>query len=130
MRRIRHLYEGQSPHVTETTRQAHSRSQIMDPATAVSLAASIITILQVTGTMIAYINNANDAPKEIAQCALDASNLMALLARLNYRVQEARIDESTSKTDPKTSPALDSKQRSLWGPEVDLLINTKICFRR
>lgn len=77
----------------------------MDPVTAVSLVASIVTMMQVTGTMITYINNANDAPKEIAQCALDASNLMTLLARLNCRVQEARIDESASKTDPKTSPA-------------------------
>jgi hypothetical protein len=44
----------------------------MDP---LSVTASVIAILQLTGAVIGYLNDVKDAPKECQQCATEASNL-------------------------------------------------------
>jgi hypothetical protein len=49
---------------------------------ALSAAASIITVLQLTSTVIGYLNDVKDAPKECQQCKIEASNLESLLKSL------------------------------------------------
>lgn len=52
--------------------------------------ASIITIVQLTSTVVGYLNDVKDAPKDRAQCATEASNLFSLLTNLKYRVEESQ----------------------------------------
>lgn len=58
----------------------------MDP---LSLTASVIAILQLTGEVIKYLHDVQDAPKECQQCAIEASNLLSLLTNLRYRLEQA-----------------------------------------
>ncbi|KAH0556261.1 hypothetical protein GP486_005815, partial [Trichoglossum hirsutum] len=62
----------------------------MDP---LSVTVSIITILQLTGKVIDYLNGVKDAPKDRAQCAIEASNLYNLLITLRYRLEEGTSNE-------------------------------------
>jgi hypothetical protein len=57
----------------------------MDP---IGITASIIAILQLTAALLEYINSVKDAPKDRAQCAIEASNLYNLLTILRYRMEE------------------------------------------
>lgn len=59
-----------------------------------SLTASIITILQLTGTVVNYLNDVKDAPKDRDRCAIEASNLFNLLNNLKYRLEEAGENRS------------------------------------
>ena len=54
------------------------------------MTASIIAILELTGTLTRYINDVRKATKEQAQVAVEASNLFGLLTNLRFRVEEAR----------------------------------------
>ncbi|KAL8922168.1 MAG: hypothetical protein Q9208_005363 [Pyrenodesmia sp. 3 TL-2023] len=54
----------------------------------ISLTASIITIIQLTGTVVNYLNDVKDAPKERDRCAIEASYLFNLLNNLKYRLEE------------------------------------------
>ena len=63
----------------------------MDP---VSFTASIIAILQLTSTVIGYLNDVTDAPKDRARCATEASNLFNLLTNLRYRLEEADTQQT------------------------------------
>jgi hypothetical protein len=62
----------------------------MDP---LSVTASIIAILQLTSSVIEYLNDVQDAPKDRARLAVEASNLYSLLIALRYRFEEARSNE-------------------------------------
>ncbi|KAI9768507.1 MAG: hypothetical protein M1839_004029 [Geoglossum umbratile] len=62
----------------------------MDP---LSVTASIITILQLTSKVIECLNDVKDAPKDRAQCAIEASNLYNLLTMLRYRLEEGTSNE-------------------------------------
>ncbi|KAI9767963.1 MAG: hypothetical protein M1840_005275 [Geoglossum simile] len=62
----------------------------MDP---LSVTASIIAILQLTSKVIEYPNEIKDAPKDRAQCAIEASNLYNLLIMLRYRLEEGTSNE-------------------------------------
>ena len=57
----------------------------------ISFTASIVTIIQLTGTIVGYLNDVKDAPKDRARCATEASNLFNLLNRLRYRLEDADI---------------------------------------
>jgi hypothetical protein len=57
----------------------------MDP---LSATASIIAILQLSAKVLSYLNDVKDAPKERAQCAIEASNLHNLLLNLRFRLEE------------------------------------------
>jgi hypothetical protein len=59
----------------------------MDP---LSVTASIIAILQLTGTVIGYLNEVKDAPKECQRCMIEASNNQSLLMNLRYRLEQGR----------------------------------------
>src|ERR1700712_2119883 len=62
----------------------------MDP---LSAAASIIAVLQLTGTVIGYLNDVKNAPKECQQCTIEASNLQSLLLNLRYRMEQGQAGD-------------------------------------
>lgn len=59
----------------------------------VSAAASIIAVLQLAGSVIAYLNDVQDAPKECRKCMIDISNSNTLLLRLDLHTRESQSDE-------------------------------------
>jgi hypothetical protein len=58
-----------------------------------SVAASIIAVLQLTGTVIGYLNDVKDAPKECQQCTIEASNIQNLLINLRYRLEQGQAGD-------------------------------------
>jgi F0F1-type ATP synthase delta subunit len=58
-----------------------------------SVAASIIAILQLTGTVIGYLNDIKNASKECQQCATEASNLHSLLINLLYHLDQGQTGD-------------------------------------
>jgi len=63
----------------------------MDP---LSVTASVIAVLQLTSTVIDYLNDVNDASKDQARCAIEASNVYYLLTNLKYRLEEAKSENA------------------------------------
>lgn len=62
----------------------------MDP---LSITASVIAVLQLTNSVIGYLNDVNDAPKECQECTIEASNLQTLLTNLRYRLQQGNAGD-------------------------------------
>ena len=62
----------------------------MDP---LSITASIIALLQLTGTVISYLNDIRDASEDQARCAIEASNAFSLLTNLRFRVEGANPED-------------------------------------
>lgn len=62
----------------------------MDP---LSITASVVAVLQLTGEVIGYLNDIRDAPNECQQCAIEASNLQNLLINLRYRLEQGHTGE-------------------------------------
>ena len=58
-----------------------------------SITASVVAILQLTGEVIKYLNDVKDAPKECQQCTLEACNLQNLLFNLRYRLEEGQSSD-------------------------------------
>ena len=58
----------------------------MDP---LSVSASIVAVLQLTGTVLSYLNNVRNASKDQAQLAVEASNIYSLLISLRFRVEQS-----------------------------------------
>ncbi len=63
----------------------------MDP---MSLSASIIAVLQITGTLLSYLNDVRNATKGQAQLAVEASNIYSLLTALRFRVEQSNGHDS------------------------------------
>ena len=85
----------------------------MDP---LSLTASITAILQLTGTVVSYLNDIKEASKERAQIAIEASMVYSLLTSLRYRVEEANADDAwytAIRTLGEENGALDQYQSAL-----------------
>ncbi|KAI9689885.1 MAG: hypothetical protein M1822_009767 [Bathelium mastoideum] len=61
----------------------------MDP---LSLTASIIALIQLTGTVVEYLNDVKDASKDRARCAIETSNVYNLLVNLKYRLEVSPHD--------------------------------------
>ena len=62
----------------------------MDP---LSVTASVIAVLQLTGEVIGYLNDVRDAPNECQQCAIEASNVQNLLINLRYRLEQGHTGD-------------------------------------
>jgi len=62
----------------------------MDP---LSVTASVIAVLQLTGEVIKYLNDVKDAPRECQQCTIEASNLQNLLINLRYRLEQGQTSD-------------------------------------
>ena len=58
----------------------------MDP---LSLSASIVALLQITGKLLSYLNDVRNTTKDQAQLAVEASNIYGLLASLRFRVEQS-----------------------------------------
>jgi hypothetical protein len=58
-----------------------------------STAASVIAVLQLTGSAITYLSDVKNAPKECRQCTVEAANLQNLLVNLRYRLEEGQSDD-------------------------------------
>ena len=58
----------------------------MDP---LSLSASIVAVLQITGKLLSYLNDVRNSTKDQAQLAVEASNIYGLLASLRFRVEQS-----------------------------------------
>ena len=58
----------------------------MDP---LSITASIVAVLQLTHAVIGYLIDVKNAPRDLTQCALEASNLYNLLVTLRLRLEES-----------------------------------------
>lgn len=52
------------------------------------VASSIIAVVQFTGTVIGYLNDVKNAPKECQKCTIEASNLQSLLINLRYHLEQ------------------------------------------
>ncbi|OAG12718.1 ankyrin [Paraphaeosphaeria sporulosa] len=61
----------------------------MDP---LSVAASIISVLQLSGKVLGYLNDVKDASEDRAKCAVEASNVYSLLLNLRFRLEEGSAD--------------------------------------
>ena len=62
----------------------------MDP---VSLSASIVAMLQITGKLLSYLNDVRNTTKDQAQLAVEASNVYGLLASLRFRVEQSNAHD-------------------------------------
>lgn len=60
---------------------------------ALSVTASIIAVLQLTGDVITYLSDVKDAPKECRKCMVEVSNSNTLLLKLNLRLSESSSEE-------------------------------------
>jgi hypothetical protein len=58
-----------------------------------SVAASIIAILQLTCQVITYLNDVKDGPEECRYCMVEVSNSNTLLLKLNLRLSESKSQE-------------------------------------
>lgn len=63
----------------------------MDP---LSITASVIAVIQLTGVVIGYLNDVKDAPKECQQCTIEASNIQNLLINLRYRLEQGQAGDA------------------------------------
>lgn len=63
----------------------------MDP---LSVTASIVAIITLTGSIIGFLNDLKDTSKERAQSAIEISNVYNLLIQLKCRLDEASSNES------------------------------------
>lgn len=62
----------------------------MDP---LSITASVIALVQLTGTVIGYLNDFKDAPKACKEVKVEVANLYSLLIRLQCHLEQ---DDVTS----------------------------------
>jgi len=58
-----------------------------------SVAASLIAVIQLTSTVIGYLNEVKDAPKECQQCTIEAVNIQNILMTLRYRLEEGQTGD-------------------------------------
>ena len=58
----------------------------MDP---LSGAASVIAVLQIAGSVITYLKDVKDAPKECKKCMVEISNANTLLLQLDLHMNES-----------------------------------------
>jgi hypothetical protein len=58
------------------------------------MTARIIALLQLTGSVLSYINSIQDAPKDRASLAIELSNLNTLLTQLRYRVDSINLEDA------------------------------------
>jgi hypothetical protein len=75
-------------------------------------AASIIVVLQLTGAVIAYLNDVNDTSKTCQQCTIETFTLLGLLTYPRYRLEQKKL------------AILGSKRFELRTPKMGLLAST------
>jgi hypothetical protein len=81
-----------------------------------SITASLIAVIKLTTSVVEYLSNVKDAPRERAQCAIEASNIYNLLTILRYRVEEGDFNKpwfSTIRTLAVQGGPLDQYKKAL-----------------
>ena len=68
----------------------HQCFREMDP---LSITASVIAILQLTNSVVGYLNEVKDAPRECQECTVEASSLQSLLTNLRYRLEQSHAGD-------------------------------------
>ena len=63
----------------------------MDP---LSVTASVIAVIQLTTTVVGYLNDIGNASKDQRHCVIEASNVLSLLTSLRYRIEEGSYSHS------------------------------------
>jgi hypothetical protein len=58
-----------------------------------SVTASVITVLQLTNSVIGYLNDIKDGPEDCRQCTIEACNLQNLLINLRYRLEQTQAGD-------------------------------------
>lgn len=58
-----------------------------------SLSVSIIAVLQLTGKLLSYLNDVQNATKDQAQLTVEAYNICSLLASLRIRVEQSNAHD-------------------------------------
>ena len=58
-----------------------------------SVAANIITVVQIAGSVITYLSDVKNAPKECGKCLIEVSNSNTLLLKLRDRLSESSPTE-------------------------------------
>jgi hypothetical protein len=58
-----------------------------------SVAASIIAVVQIAGRVIIYLSDVKDAPRECGQCLIEVCNSNTLLLKLRDRLSESNSTE-------------------------------------
>lgn len=58
-----------------------------------SVAASLIAVVQIAGSVITYLSDVKDAPKECGKCLIEVSNSNTLLLKLKDRLSESSSTE-------------------------------------
>jgi hypothetical protein len=53
-----------------------------------------VALLQLTSTLLQYLNNVKDVPQDRARCAIEASNLYNLLMMLRYRAERISVQRT------------------------------------
>jgi hypothetical protein len=66
---------------------ARSVAAFHRPMDGLSVAASIVAVLQLTHMVIGYLNDIKDASTDRERCAREASNLYSLLTNLKFRLE-------------------------------------------
>ncbi|OCL08336.1 hypothetical protein AOQ84DRAFT_388931, partial [Glonium stellatum] len=61
----------------------------MAPISTIGLASGIVELINATTKVISYLHGVKDAPKERGNLTLEAANLLTLLSRLRFMVEEA-----------------------------------------
>lgn len=59
-----------------------------------SVAASVIAVLQLTGEVISYLKDVHDASQECRQCLSECSNLHSLLINILYHLNQRRAGDA------------------------------------
>ena len=67
-----------------------------DPITALSLATSIVQLIDATTRACKYLNEVKHATKGRAELAMEAANLVPLVTSLHNRVQQAHDNSEDS----------------------------------
>ena len=62
-------------------------------ADGLSIAASIVAIIQLTEVTLDYLYSIKNAPKDREQCTMEVSNLYALFNMLKYRIEDKQDDQ-------------------------------------
>jgi hypothetical protein len=66
----------------------------MDPVTGIGLVASVAQLIGVVATLVTYVNDVKDAPKERARLAREAAGLLAFLTEFRYGIEESGLEDS------------------------------------
>jgi hypothetical protein len=82
---------------------------------AVGLAASIISVIEITGTTLSYLNDVRTSSRERAKLAMEVSDVSARLVSLRYRLADSTAKDPWFKAVQGLSGPLESFKATIEG---------------